>query len=175
MRATAAIAMGFAAGLVACPALAQLGSSSGSSAAGGIGGTSGVGGIGGVGSSSFGSSGIDDSGFSAPPGAVDPSVLDPVQPDASLGAGGGSDLDARAMDADSAINATTVEGLSPPGNGGTAATSTLSGGGDAFRSTMDRGQPQVDQIRMPTVEVDLGAIRRAMAAGPSATPKWNGD
>ncbi|WP_163044042.1 hypothetical protein [Aurantimonas aggregata] len=177
--------MGVAAALFAFPALAQVGST-GSSAAGGVGSSSSVGGsssgigsssIGGSGISGGGSSGIGSSGSSIGSSAsgVGSTVTDPIIPDTGLGSRGGADANAaRATEGDSSINSLNVDGLARSGIGGSAATTTL-GDDDGFQSTAGAGSPQAYRIPTPTVDVDLGAIRRGMAAGPSATPKPNGD
>lgn len=145
MRASPAITMGVAAALFAFPAHAQVGSA-------GISGgstSSGVGASGGVGSIG----GTTTSG---------------------IGVDGSSDSSAaRATEGDSSINSLNVDDLARSGTAGSAVT-TLGGDGD-FQSTAGSGSPQAYRIPTPTVAVDLGAIRRGLAAGPSATPKLNGD
>ncbi|MEH6717604.1 MAG: hypothetical protein V7704_01885 [Aurantimonas endophytica] len=174
MRASPAITMGVAAALFAFPALAQVGST-GSGASGGVGSSSSVGGSSSsIGGSGIGSSGIGSSGSTT--SGVGSTVTDPIMPDTGVGSGGGADANAaRATEGDSSINSLNVDGLARSGTGGSAVSTTLGGDDDRFQSTAGSGSPQAYRIPTPTVDVDLGAIRRGLAAGPSATPKANGD
>ncbi|UIJ72297.1 hypothetical protein [Aurantimonas sp. HBX-1] len=181
MRVSLAIITGVAAALVSLPATAQVGSISGSGSGSSSGGVGSSGAAGGVGSSSVGGSSVGGGssigGSGSPTGGVGSTVTEPILPDAGIGLGGGSDSNAaRATEGDSSINSLNVDGLARSGTGGSAVT-TLGNDDDddGFRSTAGSGSPQAYRIPVPTVDVDLGAIRRGLAAGPSATPKPNGD
>ncbi|HEX2017780.1 MAG TPA: hypothetical protein VGO17_02465 [Aurantimonas sp.] len=185
MRASKAIAAGLLIVLHATAASAQMSTGiSGGGAAGGVG-SSGIGTTGsGIGSTGTdlgigGSVGTGDIGSTgAATGNPNATVTEPILPDADQGLGGGSDSNAaRATRGDSTINSLNVDGLarSGTGTGGSAVTSTLGEVEGGYEPTAGSGSSQLYRIPTPTVDVDLGAIRRGLASAPSATPKPNGD
>jgi len=167
--------------LLGAPAQAQtsggIGGSAGSGGAG-VGGVSGGSVAPGSGSTAIGGTNgaIGQSGSSVP-GSGTSTLSDPIAPGATSGSTslGAATTEGVASQGASTINSLNAEGLArSDGGAGTSSVTSLSTGSDQV-GTPGAGSEQDYRITRPSVSVDLGAIRRGLAKGPSAIPKPNGD
>jgi hypothetical protein len=164
VRTTLAITVVAAAAIMAAPASAQLSNSVGGGASGGVGASSSAG----------GGSTPGDSG-----GAMGGAAIGGT---GGAAGGGAATTEQRATEGSGTINPLNADAIARSGNPGSASSfvGTSSGtsgtvtGVDNYQSTAGAGPDRLYNIPRAPIAVDPAAIRGALEAGPSATPKADG-